>query len=133
MSNTVNFGDVPDNEFEALPEDRYSVECVDAKLAESKAGKPKITAQFKVLEGDYENRRLFNDFSLVPKALFNLKNYFVAAGLDMEGEIDFDDIPEMMKDTQLTVYVTQEEYNGKAQNRLGNFAAIGADGESMFS
>ena len=130
----INFGDVSDNEFEALPEDRYTVECVDAKMGESKTGNKKISAQFKVVDGNYKNRRLFNDFSLVQKAWFNLKNYFVAAGIDISGEIEFDDLPDMMKGTTTTVWVTQEEYNGKPQNRLSQWvSADGEDGGSMFT
>ncbi|MBC8550149.1 MAG: DUF669 domain-containing protein [Candidatus Brocadiales bacterium] len=128
----INFGDVADNEFDALPEDRYTVEVVEAKMGESKAGNQKITCQFKVTEGDYENRRLFNDFSLVQKAWFNLKNYFTAAGVDISGEIDFDDLPGLLKGTKTSVWVTQEEYNGKPQNRLNQWTSLDAGAGSMF-
>lgn len=136
MSEKLNFGDIPDNsgEFSALPEDRYTVECVEAKLAKSKAGNKKITAQFKVVDGEYKNRRLWNDFSLVPNALFNLKKYFDAAGLPTDEEMDFDDVPAVMTGSTSSVYVTQEEYNGKPQNRLGEWAAVSAaGGDSLFN
>lgn len=129
---TINFGEVTDNDFEALPEDRYTVECVEAKMGESKAGNPKISAQFKVVGESYGNRRLFNDFSLVPKAWFNLKNYFNAAGVDIAGDIEFEDLPEMMKETTASVYVSQEDWQGKPQNRLSEWAAIESGSGSMF-
>jgi hypothetical protein len=136
MSETIRFDEIPSSgDFPALPEDRYTVECVEARLETSKAGNKKITTQFKVTEGEFENRRLWHDFSLVQSALFNLKNYFEAAGLSTEGEIEYDDLPKLMEGTKVTAFVTQQEFNNKLQNRMKNWAPIAendSSGGSLF-
>jgi hypothetical protein len=133
MENTVKFGDIGDGpSFDAVPADRYTLECVDAKLATSKKGNQKVSAQFKIVGGDLENRRVWNDFSLLPNSWFHLKNYFEAAGVDVEDqEITFDDILSMLGGTQVSAYVSTRDYKGKTQNDVSDWKPVGAGEDSV--
>ncbi len=124
MSEQIDFGKLPDNDFEVLPQDRYNVECIEAEMGTSKAGNKKIKTQFKVSGGDYNNRRLWNDFSLVPKAQFVLKAYFEAADLNTSGPIEVDDIPKMLLGSKASVFVKAGEFNGKPTTNLEGWGAF---------
>ncbi len=128
MENTINFGEVSDSPtFDAIPDDRYTLECVEAALADSKAGNKKIAAQFKITDGELTNRRVWNDFSLLPNSWYHLKNYFDAAGVDVEGkEVTFDDLLDMIKDTKVSAFISTRKYKGKTQNDVGDWAPVGA-------
>lgn len=128
---TINFDEISSQNFDALPEDRYPLECIEAELAESKAKNQKITAAFKIIDGDFKNRRIWHDFSLVPAALFNLKNYFEAAGIDVAGkEIEPEDIPALILETQTSAFLEKTMYNKKAGNKAINWGPVNADKES---
>lgn len=132
---TTNFNDTGGNDFKDLPEDRYSLECINSELKQSKAGNPKITATFKVTEGEFTNRRLFSDFSLMPKALFHLKNFFDKAGVEVDGEYENEDLVGMVDGCKVTAYQTMEAgKTGKKYPKLANWGSLDADeGGALFS
>jgi hypothetical protein len=133
---TVNFDNVENNEFSPIPEDRYNFECIKAELKESKAGNPKITAQFRIIDGKYENRRIFNDFSLMSNALFNLKTYFEKAGVEIpSGEINHEELVDLLEDTQVTGFVEIKTYGDKKSNTVGRWGNLDtkSSNSSLFS
>ena len=117
MDETVDFDKIPSKEFEALPEDRYNLECIDAELGTSKKNNPKISATFKIYEGDYENRRLWNEFSLVENALFGLKNYFEAASIETTGKVNFNNLPKLMKGTKVSARSEERRVGKECRSR----------------
>lgn len=130
-NNIIDFGQV-DSGFNPIPEDRYIVKCVEAKLGESQTGNPKIEAQFEVVsnsEGDetYAGRRLWDNFSLLQKALFSLKDFLDAGGIDVaEAQMTPDEIPNAMEGLETSVYVKiNKQYNS---NNLENWKSV-SDGE----
>lgn len=137
----INFKTVEDKntDFAPIPEERYKLECVDASLGISNAGNSKIDAQFKIIDDDeFNNRRIFANFSLLPNALFNLKNYFEAAGLDTEGEMEEKDIPDKMIGTVATAYLENDPYENKAgekkqNSKPKNWKSVESQGKSLFS
>ena len=133
MSETINFDDIVTTDFEALPEERYDMEAVEAIMGVSQAGNKKVTVTFSVVDGEFKNRKIWHDFSLVQKAWSNLKNYFEAAGIETDGEINMEDLPSLMQGTQVSGYVTQNEYNGKINNKVSNWAAVGAGNDQLFT
>ena len=122
----INFGKIPGNkEFNALPEDRYVIECIKAELQESKNGNPKINCQFKVLGEKFNNRRVFHNFSLMPNALFNLKIYMEKAKLEIpEGDIDIEAIPKILVGTKVTAFAEIYKSNDKQYNNLKNWGSV---------
>jgi len=84
----IDFGEIAG--FEPVPEGVYDAEIVQAIPGMSKSNNPKITLQWRVLSGDEENRRIFQDLSFHPKALFATKAVLIGLGFDsnFQGEID---------------------------------------------
>jgi len=128
---TVNFSDVED--FEALPEGEYGVEIDKVEVRMNKAGDGKyLNWEFVVIDGDYENRRLWLITSLKPNALFRLKAVFeqldVLEGDEMELEYDDDQEPSQSAGPRLiypdvegmeaSVIVKNELYDGKERNKV---------------
>jgi hypothetical protein len=128
---TVNFSDVED--FEALPQGEYGVEVDKVEVRMNKAGDGEyLNWELVVLDGDYENRRLWMITSLKPTALFRLKQVFedldVLEGDEME--LEYDDDQEITNSSgprllypdvegmEATAYVKNEMYDGKERNRV---------------
>lgn len=114
----INFDDVPENDFSPLPEDRYKLKCTDAELGVSKNGNDKIDCTFEVIDGDKKGRLVWNTFSLVPKAWFELKNFLEAAGEDVSGEFDAEDVVDMIKGSEVNAYLEIRSYQGKKSNQV---------------
>lgn len=128
----VNFSDV--EEFEPMPEGEYSVEIDKVEVRKNKAGDGEyFNWEMVVLDGDYENRRLWMITSLKPQALFRLKQ--VLEGLDLlededELEIEYDDdVPIEQKSgprllypevegLEATATVSNRMYDGREQNEV---------------
>jgi hypothetical protein len=128
---TVNFSDVED--FSALPEGEYAVEIDKVEVRRNKADDGDyLNWEFVVLDGDYENRRLWLITSLKPNALFRLKD--VLEQLDVldsdEIELEYDDDQEVTSSSgprllypdveglEATVSVKNEMYDGRERNRV---------------
>jgi hypothetical protein len=73
--------------FEPIPAGDYQLQCVGVELVTSQAGHRMLKAQFQVLGGAYDNRRLFENFNVThtnPKvveiAQRQLKAWVIACG-----------------------------------------------------
>lgn len=77
-----------------IPEGVYSVEVVEATEGVSQSGNPKIDVRYKVLDGEYEGRILFEVLSFHPNALWRAKKTLQNLGFpaDFNGEIDCEDL-----------------------------------------
>ena len=72
-------------DFEPIPDGKYTLEAVHWKDDPSSKGKPMLTVQFSVAEGDYHNRQIFENFVLTePVALGRLKSWVTSCGLEAE-------------------------------------------------
>lgn len=130
---TVNLSDV--ESFEPMPEDEYAVEVEKVEVRENKAGDGLyLNWELVVIDGDYENRRLWYITSLKDAALFRLKQTFVGLGLieddDDELELEYDDdidptsqegpvllYPEL-EGLECVAVVKNEMYEGRERNRV---------------
>jgi hypothetical protein len=127
----VNFSDVED--FEALPEGEYAVEIDKVEVRRNKADDGDyLNWEFVVLDGDYENRRLWLITSLKPQALFRLKD--VLEQLDLlegdEMELEWDDDQDVTSSSgprllypdvegmEASIRVKNETFDGKERNRV---------------
>lgn len=130
---TINFSDV--DSFEPLPGGEwYGVEIDKVEVRENKDGDALyLNWELVVIDGDYENRRLWMITSLKDTALFRLKS--VLDSLDVmddeyEIEIEYDDdidpstksgprllYPEV-EGLEASVFVKNEMYDGREQNRV---------------
>lgn len=135
MSPTINvdFSDV--DSFEPLPEGQYDVEIDKVEVRENKAGDGLyLNWELIVLDGEYENRRLWMITSLKPQALFRLKQVLEDLGVtddeDEEVELEYDDdvdpttqsgprllFPEV-EGLEAVAVVKNEMYDGREKNRV---------------
>jgi hypothetical protein len=82
------------------------MEIVAAEVGESKKGFAKIDLRWKVLEGEFEGRQIFDSMSFHPDALWKTKAVLKALNFpdDFAGEVG----PEDLLNRQATVYVSVE-------------------------
>lgn len=139
-STVVNFADV--DSFEPLPEGSYDVEVDKVEVRRNKADDGDyLNWELIVIDGEYENRRLWMITSLKPTALFRLKQVFDELGLidedDEEMELEWDDdvdvsnsggprllFPEV-ESMEAVAQVKNEMWEGRERNRVENL--FGAD------
>ncbi len=91
----VNMTDVEVTDFEPIPAGKYHVVITDGELKESgpnskNPGSEYIKFELTVQEGEYENRKLWVNASMLPHALFTLKGLLDACGFETDGELDFE-------------------------------------------
>jgi hypothetical protein len=129
----VNFADV--DSFEPLPEGDYDVEVDKVEVRENKKGDALyLNWELIVLDGEYENRRLWMITSLKETALFRLKQVFEDLELiddeDEDVELEYDDdveptpqsgpillYPEV-EGLEAIAVVKNEMYDGRERNRV---------------
>src|SRR6476469_5174476 len=91
----VNFAEV-EGGFEPVPEGNYEVVVERVEVRDSKSSDHDyLNWELKILDEEYEDQRLWMITSLSPKAMFRLKDVFLALGV-IEGDeedfnIDWDD------------------------------------------
>jgi hypothetical protein len=133
----VNFAEV-ESSFQPIPEGRYDavVETVEVRESNS-SDNDYLNWEFKILDEEYEDRRLWMITSLSPKALFRVKDTFLALGvieeddeIDIEWEDDVDITPREgprmiapeVDGLPCVVVVTNEVYDGRERNRVNEIA-----------
>jgi len=129
----VNLADV--DSFEPLPEGEYDVEVDKVEVRMNKAGDGLyLNWELAVIDGDYENRKLWMITSLKQTALFRLKQVFEDLDLidtqDEEVEIEYDEDPEPTSQSgprllypevegiEGVARVKNEMYDGRERNRV---------------
>lgn len=89
---SIDFSDIPS--LEPIDPGTYPMEIVAAEEGESQTGNPKIDIRWKVLDGKYEGRVVFDNLSFAPNALWRTKLQLQALGWGKEfsGEITGEDL-----------------------------------------
>lgn len=128
MGITVDFTNVQ-GEFEPLPKGRYDAVVYEVELRESQAGKPYLNWQFKIVGGEYDNRRVFTTTSLQSQALWKLKQILgrIAPHLDLDGPVDID--PDELAGLPCRVVIDHEQYEGQTRDRVVDVLAPKASDE----
>lgn len=137
----INFADV-EGSFEPLPEGTYEVEVERVEVRESNSSdNDYLNWELTVQDEEYEGRKLWMITSLSERALFRLKDVFVALDVieeDDELEIEWDDDvdvtpkegPQVIEPELAGLFgsaiVTNEVYEGKERNRVADLS--GSDG-----
>ena len=112
----LDFSATQDNDFSPLDAGTYdaTIFTIEQKLGrESKQPYLEFTYQL----SDGSNRRLWQNFSLQPQALWKLKQHLVALGQDPEklaGEFEFD--PRKLLGTAVAVSVVTSTWQGSPSN-----------------
>lgn len=124
-------------DFDALPEGRYQIEVEEAKLGKSREKQtPCIDVTFRVISGQYENRKLWNSFYLTEKSYFMLYNFLKAAGSALIDEEDVSE--EVIANAMVGMRVSAWTQPGKTpsgnpKNDLSKWSAIKTDDDAGHS
>lgn len=104
----------------AIPEGEYVVSVNDASIESSSKGNDYIKFEFEVIEGSYKGAKLYHNCSLLPQALFNLKNVLEALGFDIPTKAFDLDLSDLLG-LECEVEVGHETYEGKKKARILEF------------
>jgi len=107
-------------EFVVLPAGQYDVVVTDIEFRKSKTTEfPYISWELTVLSGPAEDRKLWLNTSLSPKALFRLKQTLEGLGVnDVPQQIEGNDLIEAMMGAKAVAEVGVREYEGRNQNEV---------------
>ena len=114
----LDFSSVPSRD--PLEEGLYELTVAKAEETVSSTGNPMIKVEFDV--AGLEGRKLWDNFVLIEKTLWKVKEFFDAVGLDTEAIVEMD-VAELIGST-VKAKVFQEEYNGDIQNRIKKYYAL---------
>lgn len=119
---SVDFTGVEAGGGRLLPEDRYlfEVDNVEEKEGEE-SGKAYLELTLKVIENpDYDGTKAWDNLSLQPQALWKLRGFMEAAGLETtDGPMDID--PDSFIGCIVECDVIHEDYKGKTKHRISSY------------
>lgn len=132
MGLTINLTDVESGGYDPLPSGAYTVRVTDGELRESgpsakNPGSQYINWEFTVQDGEYENRRVWTNTSLLPQALFRLKELLGATGRfsDLDGVLDFEIDDVLGAEMRITV-IQKPGQDGAPRNEIKRFRLMGS-------
>lgn len=109
----LDFSSVPSRE--PLEEGIYGLTIAKAEETTSSSGNPMLKLEFDVndVEG---NRKLWDNYVLIDKCMWKVKELFDALGIDTSAIVEID-VSELVG-LQVNAKVIQETYNGDIVNRI---------------
>lgn len=109
----LDFSSVPSRE--PLDEGMYSLTIAKVEETTSSTGNPMLKFEYDVNDVDGE-RKLWDNYVLIDKCLWKLKELFDALGIDTSNIVTID-LSELVG-MQVTAKVVQDTYNGDIVNRI---------------
>ena len=112
---------------EPMPTGTYTATVFDIKAEEVKsgpnAGKPRWNVQFRVSDGQYENRRVFSYIPMyVAGDFWKFESFFSALGYEVKGKFSVPEINDVLgKSLNLRVKVREAEGDYPAANEVAGF------------
>lgn len=121
----VDFSNVEN--YALIDEGVYSVKILKAEEGTTQNGDDMIKATFQILKGDFKGQNLFDNFPIVDKALWKLKQMLEACGKKAEGKVAID----IAKLVGLTckVNVEHEEYRSKERAKITEYISATSSAE----
>lgn len=113
MAVNLDFSNVPDRV--ALPEGVYQGTISAAEMKTSSTGNPMLAVTYDI-NADDGVHKVFDNYTLVERAMFKLKDLLKALGYDVSGSLSFDEAD--LIGGMVNLKVVQEEYNGEIVNRV---------------
>lgn len=109
----LDFSSVPSRE--PLEEGIYNLTIAKVEEANSSTGNPMLKIEYDV-NGVEGNRKLWDNYVLIDKCMWKLKELFDALGIDTSDIVEMD-VTELVG-MQVNAKVIQETYNGDIVNRV---------------
>ena len=113
MAINLDFSSVPSRE--PLEEGVYQLQIAKVEETNSSTGNPMLKVEYNVL-GVEGNRKLWDNYVLIDKCLWKVKELFDALGIDTSALVEMD-INELVG-LEVQAKVIQETYNGDIMNRV---------------
>ena len=113
MAINLDFSSVPSRE--PLEEGIYHLQIAKVEETNSSTGNPMLKVEFNVLGVD-GNRKLWDNYVLIDKCLWKVKELFDALGVDTSALVEMD-VNELVG-MEVQAKVIQETYNGDIMNRV---------------
>ena len=115
-----------DNLYEALPAGRYEVVISNSEIRQAgpyakHPGADYVWWELTITSGQFKSRKVYYNTTLVPTALFGLKNLLVATGRHTRTELDSQDFDLNITDyigVELAAVVGVKTYQGELQNTV---------------
>lgn len=116
----VNLDDVESSsQFTTLPDGKYLVKLQETSKVAKSANGAYIMWIAKVMEGEFEGKLIGWNTSLLPQALWNLKNMLEAIAMEWDEEgFELEDA----FGSELFVDVSSRDYNGEPRNQVDGYA-----------
>ena len=109
----LNFSNVPSRE--ALPEGVYELQIAKVEEKLSSNGNPMLKVEYDVL-GVEGNRKVWDNYVLIDKSMWKLKELFDALGIDTSAVVDMD--AQGLVGQTVQAKIIQEPYEDTMQNRV---------------
>ena len=109
----LDFSSVPSRE--PLEEGVYHLRIAKVEETTSSTGNPMLKAEYDVVDVD-GNRKLWDNYVLIDKCLWKVKELFDAIGVDTSELVEMD-VTELVG-MEVNGKVIQETYNGDIVNRI---------------
>ena len=113
MAINLDFSSVPSRE--PLEEGVYHLQIAKVEETNSSTGNPMLKVEYDVL-GIEGNRKLWDNYVLIDKCLWKVKEQFDALGIDTSALVEMD-VNELVG-LEVQAKVIQETYNGDIMNRV---------------
>lgn len=110
--------------FEALPNDEYEVVVTDAKAKVASTGRNMIETKYRVENGPYKGRTIFNNFVIVTDNTTAKSIFFrnmAAMGLKTEffrNNPSLEDVADALVERRCRVRVSTRTYGGQERNQV---------------
>lgn len=113
---TIDFGQAESSGFEPVEPGEYAATVTACKLSDKAGG-----SGYHYIEMEYQGkdpkRKYWANYSLSPKAMWNLKQALVALGVEVDdGPLELD--PDDVIGRDCVLVIKQEEWNGRIQNKV---------------
>lgn len=115
----LDFSSVPSRE--PLAEGVYTLRIARVEETTSSTGNPMLKVEYDVVGVD-GGRKLWDNFVLIDKALWKLKELFDALGIDTSQIVEMD-VQELVG-LEVQAKVVQDTYNGDITNRVKKIMAV---------
>lgn len=108
--------------FARCSEGIHTVKLIEITEAVSQNGDDMLKVTFEVISGADKGCRVFDNFTLIDKALWKFKQFLVSAGVKADGKvaIDLDKLIGKVCD----VNVIHEEYNGVTRAKIADYQKL---------
>lgn len=113
-----------------LPEGDYHVRVEVVEQEESSNGNSYLKWTFRTIDDDpkLNNKPLWYNTSLLPQALWNLRNLLETLGVDIEDDMELD--LDSYADLECIVSVEHEKYEGKQRAKVTDFQPLVEDSDA---